>query len=50
MELKLTFKNDNSKGTDIPIDYQYFVASWIYSIISKGDAEYEKIKKHPSRF
>ncbi len=38
MELQLTFQN-NSRTT-IPIDYQYYLSSWIYNILSKGDEKY----------
>ena len=38
MELQLTFQN-NSRTT-IPVDYQYYLSSWIYNILSKGDEKY----------
>lgn len=39
MELKITFSNP-TPNTPIPIDYQYYLSSWMYKIISKGDEEY----------
>lgn len=39
MELKITFSNPTA-NTPIPIDYQYYLSSWMYKIISKGDEEY----------
>lgn len=38
MELLLTFQN--TQRTLIPIDYQYYLSSWIYNILSKGDEKY----------
>lgn len=38
MELNLTFQNNFS--TAIPIDYQYYLSSWMYSVISQGDSQY----------
>lgn len=38
MELHLTFQNP--RPTLIPIDYQYYLSSWIYNILSKGDETY----------
>lgn len=40
MELQLTFQNP--LNTSIPIDYQYFLSSWIYGILSKGDETYAR--------
>lgn len=38
MELLLTFQN---LGTaHIPYNYQYYISSWIYSVLAKGDASY----------
>jgi CRISPR-associated endoribonuclease Cas6 len=39
MELKITFSNPNS-NSNIPIDYQYFLSSWMYKVISEGDEKY----------
>lgn len=39
MELKISFININ-KSTRIPIDYQYYLSSWIYSVIANGSEEY----------
>ena len=39
MELKITFSNPGN-NTVIPIDYQYYLSSWMYKIINDGDAEY----------
>ena len=39
MEINITFSNP-SPSTTIPIDYQYFLGSWIYSVIAKGDENY----------
>ena len=38
MELHLTFHNN--ARTTIPVDYQYYLSSWIYSILEKGDHTY----------
>ncbi|MFT6337930.1 MAG: CRISPR-associated endoribonuclease Cas6 [Halioglobus sp.] len=40
MELLLTFQNLGP--TRIPIDYQYYLSSWLYDIILKGDEDYAK--------
>jgi CRISPR-associated endoribonuclease Cas6 len=39
MEIKLSFRNPNSNAT-IPIDYQYYLASWVYSVIHSSDEKY----------
>jgi CRISPR-associated endoribonuclease Cas6 len=39
MELKISFTNPN-KSTRIPIDYQYYLSSWMYGVIAKGNSEY----------
>jgi CRISPR-associated endoribonuclease Cas6 len=39
MEIKLSFRNPGS-NTSIPIDYQYYLASWVYSVIKSGDEQY----------
>lgn len=40
MELEITFEN---VGTSvIPIDYQYYLSSWLYKVLSKGDEGYAK--------
>ncbi len=39
MELKITLQNPKP-GTAIPMDYQYFLSSWMYNIMQKGNAEY----------
>lgn len=41
MELKLTFSNPHG-NIHIPIDYQYYLASWMYKVLAGGDAEYAK--------
>jgi CRISPR-associated endoribonuclease Cas6 len=38
MELTITF--ENPQPTTIPIDYQYYLSSWLYSVIEKGDDQY----------
>lgn len=38
MELILTF--DNLKAQTIPIDYQYYLSSWMYKVMEQGDAKY----------
>lgn len=38
MELHLTFQNNTR--TSIPVDYQYYLSSWIYNILAKGDQSY----------
>lgn len=39
MEIKLSFRNPGS-STSIPIDYQYYLASWVYGVIKSGDEQY----------
>lgn len=39
MELTLTFSNPGT-NTPIPIDYQYYLSSWMYKVLSEGDAAY----------
>lgn len=39
MELTLTFSNP-AHNAKIPIDYQYFLSSWMYKIIHEGDEGY----------
>jgi len=41
MELKLTFSNPHGH-IHVPIDYQYYLASWMYKVLAGGDAEYAK--------
>lgn len=38
MELQLTF--DNPKPQTIPIDYQYYLSSWMYKVMNLGNPEY----------
>jgi CRISPR-associated endoribonuclease Cas6 len=38
MQLNLEF--ENTKSTAIPIDYQYYLSSWMYKVISRGDEAY----------
>lgn len=38
MELLLTFENE--KPTAIPIDYHYYLGSWVYGVISKGNPDH----------
>ncbi|HMS66548.1 MAG TPA: CRISPR-associated endoribonuclease Cas6 [Saprospiraceae bacterium] len=39
MELKINFINQKPL-TIIPIDYQYYLSSWLYGIMKEGDAQY----------
>ena len=41
MELKLTLSNPRF-NTAIPVDYQYYLSSWVYGVLEKGDAAYSK--------
>ncbi|MFM2393319.1 MAG: CRISPR-associated endoribonuclease Cas6 [Bacteroidota bacterium] len=41
MELIITFQN-TKPGIAIPMDYQYFLSSWMYNVMSKGDSAYAK--------
>jgi CRISPR-associated endoribonuclease Cas6 len=41
MELNITFQN-TKPGITIPMDYQYFLSSWMYNVMSKGDSTYAK--------
>ena len=40
MELEITFENNSV--SKIPIDYQYYLSSWLYQVLSKGDENYAK--------
>jgi CRISPR-associated endoribonuclease Cas6 len=41
MILKLTFENPKPNSA-IPLNYQYYLGSWIYKIIAEGDHEFAK--------
>lgn len=38
MELNITFQN--LQESRIPINYQYYISSWLYKVLSAGDEEY----------
>lgn len=40
MILKLTF--DNPNPTVIPLNYQYYIGSWVYKVLEQGDADFAR--------